>query len=108
VPGHTEVEDLFLWTHELYHVHQYRQLGATTFTAKFMSEEMGFRVAGQTSNSMEMSSDVFACTHYPAGTPKYLPGNVCPATTQGANASTVVDEDDNDETTPEVWLAELR
>lgn len=105
VPGHQEVEDLFLWTHELYHVHQYRQLGATTFTAKFISEEMGFRAAGQISNSMEMSSDLFACSHYPTGTPKYLPGNVCPPTTREAHVSTVVDEADNDETAPEAWLA---
>jgi len=107
VPGHQTIDDLFLWIHELYHVHQYRELGAETFTARYLGEELGFRAVGQHDNSMEMAADLFACTYFANGSPNYLPGNVCPVSTSGALATVSRDEDDIDETPDDVWLKDL-
>lgn len=107
LPGHELIDDLFLWIHELYHVHQYTELGAETFTARYLGEELGFRAVGQHDNSMEMTADLFACTYFSNGSPKYLPGGVCPASTTGAIANLDRDDDDDDDTPDDVWLRNL-
>ncbi|MDO8777609.1 MAG: DUF4157 domain-containing protein [Burkholderiaceae bacterium] len=78
LPGPTDDEDKFLWSHELYHTHQYRSMGIETFTKQYLGNEFGFRAAGKDQNAFEVQADMFACRYFPTASPKYLPGGVCP------------------------------
>lgn len=72
IPGHSAVNDLFLWAHELHHVAQYRSKGIAGFCSDYMSEEMGFHAAGRSLNALEAEADDSACRLYPGGNPHYL------------------------------------
>lgn len=62
VPNFGETQGKFLWMHELYHVHQYAEMGVNEFTRRYLGNEMGASAAGTSAeNPMELEADIFAC-----------------------------------------------
>jgi hypothetical protein len=78
IPPSANGAGLHTWSHELFHVRQYRDAGnIEKFIARYIANELGFK-SGSDENEMEVDADLFACRFFPQGQPHYLPGNVCP------------------------------
>ena len=75
-PGYTTDDEKFLWCHELLHTKQYRDMGTTEFTRRYLGNELGYSTGP--GNPLELEADNFACRFFPNSTPHYLPSGVCP------------------------------
>jgi hypothetical protein len=71
IPGNQAHDDLHYWSHELFHVQQYRRYGVADFTRRYLSESL------KDDNALELAADEYACGFYPCGAAAYLPGGVC-------------------------------
>lgn len=73
VPGTRSNRDMYLWTHEVYHLKQYADLGIDGFIRSYLESQFGAKPEdAEAGNVMENDADRAACRAFPVANPGYL------------------------------------
>ena len=73
VPGSHSNRDMYLWTHEAFHLNQYAELGIDQFIRNYLEGQFGVKAEGAKSgNIMETDADRAACRAFWVAKPGYL------------------------------------